>query len=147
MKAPTRRCTEREYAPVATDVILKMNMIENIEHYISIQTAIVRELTTRGVDLWCCYEKNVRGWNCDSHGEHICCTNVNTGAQVEIPLLTANKSGIDAGHFKYYLESIGIPTPSYSEIQEILARLECDGELIQVQVNDVPAVWGLAEKL
>jgi len=119
------------------------NMIENIEKYLSRQESIVRELKKRSVDLWRCNEQDVLGWDCYSHGEHICCVETNTGAQVEIPLLTAKSVGIDAGHFSYFLETIGIKSPLYAEMHDILKRLEHDGVLTQVQTNDVPIVWDL----
>ncbi len=116
-------------------------MIEYIEKYLSTQESIVRELRKRSVDLWRCYEQDVLGWDCDSHGEHICCVETDTGAQVEIPLLTAKSVGIDAGHFIYFLKTIGLKPPLYAEMHDILERLEHDGVLTQVQTNDVPIVW------
>ena len=116
-------------------------MIEYIGKYISIQKALIEELKNRSVDLWSCNETDVYGWKCNSHGEHICCIETNTNAQIELPLLAENCVGIDAGHFLYYLKSIGVGAPSYQEMHDMLEGYEKQGMLAQVQNNERPIIW------
>ena len=120
-------------------------MIDLISEYIAIQKRLVSELVKLDVDLWDCYQEDIFGWQCESHGEHICCKSHETGAQVELPLLTPDYVGIDAGHFIYYLDTIGETSPSYSEMNSILEALESDGTLVAVQKNKLPKVWNIKD--
>ncbi len=109
--------------------------------YISIQDSIVEELRKRSIDVWECHELSARGWHCESHGEHVFCCEEDSGARIEIPLLTPNYRGIDAGHFLAFLRSIGESVPTYAAMHELLEGLEGEGILIQVQKGGGPIVW------
>ncbi|WP_309385374.1 hypothetical protein [Cerasicoccus frondis] len=120
-------------------------MTDLFRTYLFKQKMLFNELKRRGIDPWDCNEDDVIGWECRSHGEHICCTN-SDGEQIELPLLSITGIGIDAGHFKTWMESVNESVLDYAVIHQTLVSLEKSEMLTQVQSNPPTILWSLNEK-
>jgi hypothetical protein len=120
-------------------------MINPVRDYILLQRKLVQAIKEHCPNLWEFTGSELIGWRCEPHGEHICCTNLESEVQVELPLLSESGTGVDTGHFAYYLKTIGVEPPSYAEIHDAMAMLEADGLLQQVQTSVPPLIWSIAE--
>ncbi len=118
-------------------------MIKQISEYILLQNLVLNEIKKACSDIWDFTDGEFLEWKCHSHGEHICCINNETGAQIELPLLSSTNTGIDVGHFMYYLKTTGIETPSYQDVHNTMQNLENENLLEEVQSNNPPIIWNL----
>ncbi len=119
-------------------------MIDRVRDYILLQRNLVQAIKEHSPDLWEFAGADLMGWRCEPHGEHICCTNLASEVQVELPLLAESGTGVDTGHFAYYLKTIGVDPPSYAELHDAISTLEKDGLLQQVQTSAPPIIWSLS---
>jgi len=120
-------------------------MIDRVQEYILLQRNLVEAIKEHSPDLWEFAGADLIGWRCERHGEHICCTSLESEVQVELPLLSESGTGIDTGHFAFYLKTIGVDPPTYAELHDAMSTLEEDGLLQRVQASAPPIIWKLSD--
>lgn len=130
-----------------------MDLLQEIKTYIALQSSIIEEINSNLINTgkecisfdnaWKLDSSLESGWVLTPHGEHIQCTHPPELISVEIPLLAPNMRGVDAGHFDYYLTTIGKECLGYREMCQALEALEKAGSLISIHGSNLPVIWQL----